>query len=90
MGILQARILVWIAMPSFRGSFYPGIEPRSSPLQAEILLTEPPGKPKNTVMGSLSLLQGIFQTQESNRGLLHGRQIVYQLSYQDVLKDYSK
>ena len=34
-------------------------------------------------MGSLSLLQGIFLTQGSNRGLLHGRQILYQLSYQE-------
>ena len=32
--------------------------------------------------GSLSLLQRIFQTQKSNQGLLHCRQIVYQLSYQ--------
>ena len=28
------------------------------------------------------LLQGIFQTQESNLGLLHCRQILYQLSYE--------
>ena len=33
-------------------------------------------------MGSLSLLQQIFLTQESNWGLLHRRQILYQLSYQ--------
>ena len=33
-------------------------------------------------MGSLSLLQGIFPIQESNRGLLHCRQILYQLSYE--------
>ena len=33
-------------------------------------------------MGSLSLLQRIFPTQELNRGLLHCRQILYQLSYQ--------
>ena len=33
-------------------------------------------------MGSLSLLQQIFPTQESNRGLLHCRWILYQLSYQ--------
>ena len=30
-----------------------------------VLPTEPPGKPKNTGVGSLSLLQGIFLTQES-------------------------
>ena len=32
-------------------------------------------------MGSLSLLQGNFLTQESNQGLLHCRRILYQLSY---------
>ena len=36
---------------------------------------------KNTGVGSLSLLQGIFPTQGSNPGLLHCRQILYQLSY---------
>ena len=36
---------------------------------------------ENTEVGSLSLLQGIFPTQGSNRGLLHCRQILYQLSY---------
>ena len=33
-------------------------------------------------VGSLSLLQGIFSTQESNPGLLHFRQMIYQLSYE--------
>ena len=59
-----------------------GIKPRSPALQAESLPAEPPGKPKNTGVGSLSLLQKIFQTQELNQGLLHYRQILYQLSYQ--------
>ena len=59
-----------------------GIEPKSPVLQPGSLLIEPPGKPKNTGVGSLSLLQGIFLTQESNQGLLHCRQILYQLSYQ--------
>ena len=36
----------------------------------------------NTGMGSPSLLQGIFLTQESNQGLLHYRQILYQQNYQ--------
>ena len=59
----------------------PGIEPGSPTLQADALPPEPPGKPKNTVVGSLSLLQGIFLTQELNWSLLHCRQILYQLSY---------
>ena len=37
---------------------------------------------QNTGAGSLFLLQGIFSTQESNPGLQHCRQILYQLSHQ--------
>ena len=37
---------------------------------------------KNTGMGCHALLQGIFPTQESNPGLSHYRQILYQLSHQ--------
>ena len=36
---------------------------------------------QNTGASSLSLLQGIFPTQGSNPGLLHCRQILYQVSY---------
>ena len=60
----------------------PGIKPRSWALQEDSLPAEPPGKPKNRGVSSISLLQWIFLTQESNRGLLHCRQILYQLSYQ--------
>ena len=35
-------------------------------MQADSLPAEPVGKPKYTGVRSLSLLQGIFQTQESN------------------------
>ena len=80
--ILQARILEWVAFPFSRGSSNPGIEPRSPTLQVDSLPAEPPGKPKNTAVGSLSLLQLIFPTQESNQGLLHCRRILYQLNYQ--------
>ena len=37
---------------------------------------------KNTGVGCHFLLQKIFSTQESNPGLLHCRQILYQLSYE--------
>ena len=62
-----------------------GIKPRSPALQADSLLAEPQGKPKNTGVGNLSLLQQIFPTQESNRGLLRCRRILYQLSHQGVV-----
>ena len=60
----------------------PGVEPRSPTLQVDSLPDKPPGKPKNTGVGSLCLLQRIFLTQESNQGLLHCRQTLYQLSHQ--------
>ena len=75
MGILQARTLQWVAMPSSWDLTNPGIEPRSPSLQVDSLPSEPPGKPKNTGVGSLSLLQGIFPTQGWNPGLPHCRQI---------------
>ena len=44
-GILQARILEWVAFP-FPGDLpNPGIEPTSPALQADALPSEPPGKP---------------------------------------------
>ena len=60
----------------------PGIEHKSPALQADSLTAEPQGKPKKTGVGSLSLLQRIFTTQELDQGLLHCRQVLYQLSYQ--------
>ena len=77
-GILQARILEWVTFPFSRGSS----QPRFPTLQVDSLPAETQGKPENTGVGSLSFLQEIFPTQESNRGLLHCRQILYQLSYQ--------
>ena len=43
-GILQARILEWVAFPFSRGS-NSGIKPRSLALQADSLLAGPQGKP---------------------------------------------
>ena len=77
-GILQARILEWVAFPFSRGSSNPGVKPRSPwALQVDSLPAEPQGKPKNTEVGSLSLFQWIFPTQELNQGLLHCRWILY-------------
>ena len=44
-GILQARILKWVAIPFSRGQLNPGTESKSSALQADSLMSEPPGKP---------------------------------------------
>ena len=56
--------------PSLRDLPDPGIEPKSPALQMDSLPAEPQGKPKNTEVGSLSLLQQVFPTRESNWGLL--------------------
>ena len=44
-GILQARILKWVAIPFSRNLPYLGIESGCSALQADSLLSESPGKP---------------------------------------------
>ena len=80
MGSLQER-KYWSNLPSP----LPGIEASSPTLQVDSLPSEPPGKPKNTGVDSLSLLQGIFLTQELNWGLLNCRQLLYPLSYLYVL-----
>ena len=46
-GILQARIMEWVAFPFSRDLPNPGIEFRSPALQADALPSEPPGKPRN-------------------------------------------
>ena len=63
-GILQARILEWIAI--LLQGIFPTLESNPGlPHCRQIFLpTELPGKFKNTEVGSLSLLQGILQTQE--------------------------
>ena len=44
-GILQAKILEWVAIPSSRGSSRSRVEPRSPTLQADPPWSEPLGKP---------------------------------------------
>ena len=53
-GILQAKVLEQTDISFSRASF----RPRSPSLQVDSFPAEPPGKPKNTEVGSLSLLQG--------------------------------
>ena len=82
-GILQARILEWVAFPFSRGSSQCRWSNPGLPHCRQILYQlSHQGKPKNTGVGSLSPLQWIILTQELNQGLLHCRQILYQLSYQ--------
>ena len=69
-GILQARILD------------PRDRTQVSHIAGRLFTGWAKGKPKNTGVGSLSLLQQIFPTQESNWDLLHCRWILYQLNYE--------
>ena len=82
MGILRQEYRSGLPCPPPGDLPNPGIEPRSPTLQVDSLLSDSPGKHKNSGVGSLSLLQGIFPNQESNLDLLHCRQILNQLSYQ--------
>ena len=48
-GILQARILEWVAIFLLQGIFLTqGLEPRSSAFKADALTSEPPGHTNNT------------------------------------------
>ena len=75
-------------MPSPGDLPNPGIELGSPALHADSLTTELSGKlelrgkPKEGGVGSLSLLQQIFPTQESNWGPLFCSPILNQLSYE--------
>ena len=53
--------------PSLGDLTTPGIKPRSLSLPADSLPSESPGKPKNTGVGSLSLLQGNFRPRDQTR-----------------------
>ena len=57
-GILQARILEWVATPSSRDLPNPGIKPRSPTLQVDSLPDELPRKPHfNIIVGPFLLEQ---------------------------------
>ena len=56
-GILQARILQQVAFPFSRRSSQLRDQTQVSCIEVDSLPAEPQGKPKNTGVGSLSLLQ---------------------------------
>ena len=80
MMIPQARMLERDTMPSSRGSNQPRDQSRYPTLQTDYVPSESPMKLKNTGVGSLSLLQVIFPTQDLNQALLHCRRNFYQLN----------
>ena len=81
-GILQARILEWVAVPFSRGSSPPRNRTQVSHIAGGFFTSWDTREAQVTGVGSLSLLQQIIQTQELNRGLLYCWWILYQVSYQ--------
>ena len=55
-GILQARILQWVAFPFSRGSSQPRDRTQVSTQQADSLPAEPPGKPSGRKVCRFSAL----------------------------------
>ena len=84
--ILQARLLEWVALSFSRGSSQISDRTQISHIAGRFFISWATGKPKNTGVGSPSLLQQIFPTQELTQGVLHCRQILYQLSYEGSLE----
>ena len=80
--ILPAWILECIAFLFSRGSSQPRDQTQVSSITGGFSTSWATGEAQEYWSGWPSLLQGIFPTQESNWGLLHCRQILYQLSYQ--------
>ena len=86
MSVMQKILLINTHIPSFMTL---GLVAKACPTlatpwtiahQALLCPWDSPGK--NTGVGCHFLLQGIFLTQESYLGLLHGRWMIYQLSYE--------
>ena len=82
MGILQAKIQEWVAIPFSRGFAWPRDWTQGSRIAGRFFTVWATREAKNTGVGSLSLLQGIFSAWESNWFLLHCRQILFCLSHQ--------
>ena len=86
-GVLQARVLEWVAIPFSRGSSQLRDQTQFSCTGRQILyrvsqcLIKPWNSPgKNTGMDNHLLLQRIFPPRRSTPGFLHCRQIFYHLS----------
>ena len=82
MGILQVRILEWVAMPSSKGSSQPRNKTPGLPHCRQILYClSHQGSPRILKWVAYPSSRGNFPTQKSNPGFLHCRRILYQLSH---------
>ena len=86
-GILQARILEWVAMPSSRWSSQPRDQTQVSCIVGGFFAIGGTRKAwRNTGVGCHAFLQVILQTQGSNPGLLHCWRILCLRRHQESLE----
>ena len=74
-GILEARILEWVAILFSGGLPDPGVEPRSPTLQADSLPSEPSGSPQEIILlmdMNLGKLGEMVGTGEAWSAVVHG------------------
>ena len=81
-GIFRTRILEGVVIPSSRGSSQSRDRTQVSHIVGGFFTDWATREAQKYWSGSPSLFQGFFPTQEWNRGHLHCRRILYQLSYQ--------
>ena len=80
MGIFQARIMEWVAMPSSREIFpSQGSNPGLSHRRWILYHLSYQGNSRILEWVAYPFFRGIFPTQELNQGFLHCRHILYQL-----------
>ena len=80
--IFSARILEWVVISSSKRSSQPRDQTQVSCITGKFFTMWDTKEAQGSGVGSLSLFQEIFPTQESNWGRLHCRQSLHQLSYQ--------
>ena len=80
MGILQERILEWVAIYSSRDLANPGTEPRSLALQADSFPARPQGKPREKQVRAISWANKFFPQSPGRRRKL-GSSPYWNLAY---------
>ena len=83
-GILQARILEWVASPFSRGSSQPRDRTNVSHIAGKFFTSWATREAQEKWSGWPIPFPRDLPTQELNQGLLHCRWILYQMSYQRV------
>ena len=86
-GILQARILEWVAISFPRGSSQPRMKPRSLALWADSLPWEPPGKPHQLVVmqSATKLLVAMRSAQRHCKSAYKCRRLLFRICAKSCL-----